>query len=240
MNSNAQGKKNMNVFEKIVGIFSSPKETFVAINEKPTWLIPFIIIVIVATVSQFLLMDITFSDQIEAMKARGMNSEQIQAAQKSMQGPIKYIGFIAAPIFILLAWLILSGIFLFTGNTIMGGRAQFKNVLAVVSWSGLIGIVQSALQTYLVISNGTSFGVTTSLAILLPTPQLGEDKTVLYRLLSRFDIFTFWTLILWIIGLAVVYKFSTKKSATMVLSLWAIYIVLVVAIGSLLGGVFGM
>jgi len=95
------------------------------------------------------------------------------------------------------------------------------------------------LRTYLVISNGTSFGVTTSLAILLPTPQVGESKTLLYRLLSRFDIFTIWTLVLWIIGLAVVYKFSTKKSATMVLTLWAIYIVLVVALGSLLGGIFG-
>ncbi len=239
MNSDSKEGKDMNVFEKIIGIFSSPRDTFVAIDNKPNWLIPFVIIVLVVIISQFLVLDIGMNDQIEAMKARGLSSDQIQTAQEHMQGPMKYIGFIFAPIIILIVWLILAGIFLFTGNTIMGGKAQFKNILAVISWSGLIGIVQAALRTYLVISNGTSFGVTTSLAILLPTPQVGESKTLLYRLLSRFDIFTIWTLVLWIIGLAVVYKFSTKKSATMVLTLWAIYIVLVVALGSLLGGIFG-
>jgi len=239
MNSDSKEGKDMNVFEKIIGIFSSPRDTFVAIDNKPNWLIPFVIIVLVVIISQFLVLDIGMNDQIEAMKARGLSSDQIQTAQEHMQGPMKYIGFIFAPIIILIVWLILAGIFLFTGNTIMGGKAQFKNILAVISWSGLIGIVQAALRTYLVISNGTSFGVTTSLAILLPTPQVGESKTLLYRLLSRFDIFTIWTLVLWIIGLAVVYKFSTKKSATMVLTLWAIYIVLVVALGSLLGGILG-
>ena len=239
MNSDSNEGKDMNVFEKIIGIFTSPRDTFVAIDNRPTWLIPFFIIIVVVVISQFLVMDIAMNDQIEAMKARGLSSEQIQTAQEHMQGPMKYIGFIIAPVGILIVWLILAGILLFTGNTIMGGKAQFKNVLAIISWSSLIGIVQAALRTYLIISNGTSFGVTTSLAILLPTPQVGESKTLLYRLLSRFDIFTIWTLILWIIGLAVVYKFSTKKSATMVLTLWAIYIVLVVALGSLLGGIFG-
>jgi len=240
MSSNDQEKKGMNVFDKIIGIFVSPQETFQEINKKPNWLVPFIIIVIVTLISQYLLLDITLNDQIEAMKARGMTGEQMQMAQDRMQGPMKYIGFIVAPIFILLAWLILSGILLFTGNTVMGGKAKFVNVLAVVSWSSVIGIVQAALRTYLIISKGTSFGVTTSLAILLPTPQIGESKTILYRLLSRFDIFTIWTLILWIIGLSVVYNFSTKKSATMVLTLWTIYILFVVGVGSLLGGMFGM
>jgi len=240
MNTEGQKKSNMNVFEKIIGIYTSPKETFMEINKKPTWLVPFIIIALVAIISQFLLMDITFQDQIEVMKSRGMSQEQIELAQERMEGPMKYIGFIAAPIGLLIVWLILAGIFLFTGNNIMGGKAKFKDALAVVSWSGIIGIVQTGLYTYLVHSNGTRFGVTTSLAILLPTPQLGEDKTVLYRILARFDIFTIWTLILWIIGLSVVYNFSTKKSATMVLTLWAIYILFVVGVGSLLGGMFGM
>ncbi|MEJ2628260.1 MAG: Yip1 family protein [bacterium] len=171
MNSDSKEGKDMNVFEKIIGIFTSPRDTFVAIDNKPTWLIPFFIIIVVVVISQFLVMDIAMNDQIEAMKARGLSSEQIQTAQEHMQGPMKYIGFIIAPVGILIVWLILAGILLFTGNTIMGGKAQFKNVLAVISWSSLIGIVQAALRTYLIISNGTSFGVTTSLAILLPTPS---------------------------------------------------------------------
>ncbi len=240
MNAEGQKESKMNVFEKIIGIFTSPKETFTEINTKPTWLLPFIIITLLAVISQFLVMDITFQDQIEVMKSRGMSQEQIELAQERMEGPMKYIGFIAAPIGILIVWLILAGILVFTGNNIMGGNANFKNVLAVVSWSGIIGIVQQVLYTYLVISNGTRFGVTTSLAILLPAPQVGESQTLLYRILSRFDIFTIWTLILWIIGLSIVYNFSTKRSATMVLSLWIIYIIFVVAAGSLLGGMFGV
>ena len=105
-------------------------------------------------------------------------------------------------------------------------------------WSGLIGIVQMALTTFLILSKGTSHGVTTSLAFLLPAQAVGAKATILHSILSKFDIFTVWQLILWILGVAVVYKFTVKKSATMIISIWAAYVIIAVVLGQLMGGLF--
>jgi hypothetical protein len=122
----------------------------------------------------------------------------------------------------------------------MGGEAKFKKVFSVVAWSSLVGVLAGIIKTPLILSKGTLQGVTTSLAILLPTPEPGQSPSVLYQLLTKFDVFTIWTIALYCIGLAVIYKFTTKKSATLVISLWIIWIIISVALGSIFGGMLGM
>jgi len=225
--------------KNIIGIFTSPRETLERTNEKPSWLIPFIISVIFAVAFQFLLMDIQAKDQIATFEARDISAQQMEAMRNNVEGPARYFGLIAIPIVVLIMWSILSGIYLLVGNTIMGGESKFKNLFSMFAWTGLIGIAAGLVRTLLVLARGTSHGVTTSLAILLPTPAVGAAKPALYRLFSQFEIFTIWGLILWIIGVSVIYKFTMKKSATLVLSLWVIWLVISVALGGVLGQ-FGM
>jgi hypothetical protein len=239
MNAEETSAREMGVFSRITGIFTSPRETFGSIDQKPTWLVPFLIVVIIAIVLNFLALDIGMKYQIAKMEAKEMSAEQIDNMQSRMEGPLKYVQIVAIPVVTLILWVILAGILLFCGNTIMGGESTFKKVYSIVAWSSLVTMVGAILKTFLILSKGTVHGVTISLAILLPTPELGESTPILYRLLSKFDPFTIWELILWIIGLAVVYRFTTKKSATLVLFLWAIWIVISVALGSVLGGMFG-
>ncbi len=230
--------KEMGVIGRIVGIFSSPKETFESIDRKPTWLIPFIISIVVTVVLQFLILDIGIADRMEMMRAQEMSAQQLEAAEAQMAGPMRYIGIIAIPIVVLIIWAILAGILLFGGNTIMGGESKFKKMLSMVAWTSLIGVVGGTLKTLLILSKGTAHGVVTSLAILLPTPAPGQ-ATTLYRLLDRFDVFSIWNLVLWIIGISVIYKFKIKKSATFIIILWAVYIVLAVLLGGVFGSMFG-
>jgi hypothetical protein len=239
MNTETDSIKETGALSKVVGIFTSPRETFKSIDQKPTWLVPFLIVVILSVVMQFLVMDIGMKDQIARMEARNTPAAQIEAMQSRMEGPWKYIGVAFVPVAILAVWAVLAGILLFGGNTMMGGETKFKKVFSVMAWSSLVGMVGQILKTFLILSKGTSRGVVTSLAILLPTPELGEKTPILYRFLSRFDLFTIWELIIWIIGLAVIYRFETKKSAMLVLSLWVIWVLISVALGGLLGGMFG-
>ena len=239
MNAENQSATEMGDFERFLGIFTSPRETFVSIDRKPTWLMPFIIIVIVMIGLQLLSMDIGIKDRIADMQARDIPQEEVDQMTSRMTGPLKYIGLVAVPPITLLVWAILAGILLFGANTMMGGQTTFKKIFSAVAWSSLIGLVGAILKTLLTLSRGSTHGVATSLAILLPTPGLGQSKSVLYRLLERFDLFTVWTLFLWIIALAVLNRFSTKKSAILVGSLWAIYIVLSVALGGLFSGMTG-
>ncbi len=238
MSTQETSVKPVGVFGRIVGIFTSPRETFVSIEQKPTWIVPFLIGLVFLVVFQFLTLEIQAGDRVAMMEAQDRPAEQIDAVRSQMDSPLKYIGLVVGPIAMLVVWAILAGIILFTGNTIMGGQGNFKKLFSMVGWSSLVGILGGILHLLLILPKGTSHGVTTSLAILLPTPPLGETP-FLYRLLTKFDVFTIWNLVLWIIGISVIYRFTMKKSATLVLSLWALWIIASVALGSVLGNIFG-
>jgi hypothetical protein len=185
-------------------------------------------------------MDIVMKDQIAGLEARDLTEQQMEAMRSPMEGSMKYIGVIVAPVGILIAWSVLAGVLLFGCNTILGGEGKFKKIFSVVAWSYLVMMLGGVIKSFLIVSKGTSQGVTTSLALFLPMPGIGEKASLLYRFLSRLDIFTIWQIALWIIGLAVVYRFSPKKIANFVLPLWALYIVVAVLLGSILGPSLGM
>ena len=231
--------KEIGPFGRLVGIFMSPRETFDSIARKPTWLFPFIVAAILTIVMSMMVMDITLKERIADMEARGTPSEQVESAQSMMQSSIKYVSVVITPVGILVVWSILAGVLLLGCNTIMGGETKFKNVFSVVAWTSMVTILGGIVQSFLIVSKGTSQGVSTNLSLFLPLPGIGQDPSILYRLLSKFDLFVMWQLILWIIGLAVVSRLTVKKSAAFVLSLWALYIVVTVALGSVLGPIFG-
>ena len=231
---NSTNEKEMGVLSRIIGVFSSPRETFVSLDRRPTWLVPFIILVIAVVVMQVTLRGVQAQEMVARLEARGMPQEQIEAIQARMQGPASYIGLVVAPIFMLIVWAVIAGLLWFGGNTIMGGTSTFKKMFSLVAWSGLIGFLGIAVKTFLILSKGTTVGVTTSLAAFLPSPELGAAPGILYRLLSKFDLFTIWEMVLWTIGISVMYKFTMKKSACLVGTLWILWIVVSVA----LGGVF--
>ncbi len=239
MSTDAVATKEMGVMSRIVGIFASPKETFESLDRKPTWLVPFIIVTFLTIAMQYLVIDIAMQDQIAKMEARGIPQEQLDLIQQRMAGPTRYIQMAVIPVAMLAIWAIIGGILLMGTNSIMAGSATFKKIFALEAWTSLIGMAGGILKTILILSKGTSLGVTTSLAILLPTPPLDKTAPVLYRLLSKLDVFTIWGLVLWIIGLSVMGKISTNKSATFVISIWVLWIVVSVVLGGVLGPMFG-
>jgi hypothetical protein len=224
--------KEMSAVQKVIGIFTAPRQTFEAIDQKPTWLLPFLIGIIFFIIFQMLTVDIQTSERFQLMENQGrLTPEQMDAARSQMQGPLKYAGLVAGPVVWLIMLVILTAIFYVTANLTIGGDSTFKKVFSIVCWSGLIGSLSLIIMTFLILSKGTMQGVGLDLSVLLSTPALGEEKSTLYRLLSKFDIFTIWQIVLWIIGLSVTYKTTVKKAAVPILSLWALWIIVSVALG---------
>lgn len=222
----------MSTMQKIIGIFTAPRITLEAIDKNPTWFLPFIIGVIFFLGFQILTMDIQTEYRLEMMEARGdIPAEAMEAARAQMQGPVKYIGLIAGPIVMLIMIVIIAGLFYVAGNLMIGGDTSFKNIFAMVNWTGLIGILSLIIMTLLVLNKGTLHGVALDLSILLDTPAIGEEKSVLYRILSKFDIFVIWQMVVYIIGMSVAYKSTAQKAAVPILSLWGIWIIISVAFG---------
>jgi hypothetical protein len=222
----------MSTMQKIIGIFTAPRNAFEAIDKNPTWFLPFIIGVVFFLIFQFLTMDIQTNYRLEMMEARGdIPAEAMDAARAQMQGPVKYIGFVAGPIVMLIMIVIIAALFYVAGNIMIGGDTSFKHIFAMVNWAGLVGCISLIIMTLLIVNKGTMHGVALDLSILLDTPAVGESKSILYRILSKFDIFVIWQIVLYIIGMSVAYKSSIQKAAVPILSLWGIWIIISVAFG---------
>ena len=235
MSAEVSEAKELGVFGRIIGIFTSPKEAFQDINNKPNWLIPFLIVTAAVLIVQFFLMDIGLADRLAQLEARDIPEAQMEIARNQMQGPLKYVQFVIIPIMTLLMWCIVSGIHLFFVNVPFGGETNFKKMFAVTAWSSLINVVAVLLRMVLVMSKGTSIGVTTSLAILLPTPGLSETPSLLFKLLAHLDIFAIWGLFLTAIGISEISKLNINKAATVVIIMWALWILITIPLWNIFG-----
>jgi len=97
MTEEATKSNEMSVVNKIVGIFTSPREAFESINQNPSWIIPFLIGLVFFLIFQYFTVDIQMADQIAKLEARDMPAAQMEAARGQMQGFAKYLGFIIGP-----------------------------------------------------------------------------------------------------------------------------------------------
>ena len=238
MNEESSTVKEMSVWNKIIGIFTSPREALESINQKPTWLIPFIIGLIFFFIFQYATMDIQMDYQIAKLEAKDLPAEQLAVTQNQMQGPVKYLGFIFGPIAMLIIWAAYAGCFLLFGNWMIGGDSNFKKMFSIVSWTSLVGIISLILMTFLIVSKGTMHGIALDLSLLLPTPAIGAQPGLLYLILSKIDFIVIWQVILWTIGLSVTYNTTTKKAAAPILTLWGLWIVISIAFTSVFGNMF--
>lgn len=215
--------QEMNVFQKIVGIFTSPAKTFASIDLKPTILVPLLLIIAVNLVFVFTAGDVikteSLTRQEQAMQERGMDPDQIDDALARTE---KFMGItmpafsVVGPVVVLV---VIAGVFLFVGNVILGGKTTFKKVMSVATWSWLVVSLYSLVMLPIVLAK-ESLQVSFSLATFM-----SEDarQSFLYNLLAKVDIFYIWWLVVFSIGLAVIYKMRIQKTATAVFITYAIY-----------------
>jgi len=229
----------MSVFNKIVGIFTSPREAFESINQNPSWLIPFLIGLVFFLIFQYTTVDIQIADSIATIDAMDLPAEHLESArERQTQGFSKYSGYIFGPIIILISWVVIAAYFLLMGKWTLKGESNFKKLFAMVAWSSLIGILSFVIMSFLITSKGTLHGVGLDLSILLTTPPIGVDRSFLFLFLSKIDFFVIWQLILWTIGLSVTFNTSTNKTVTPVLILWAIWIAISIPFTMLLESLY--
>ncbi|MFQ5824379.1 MAG: YIP1 family protein [bacterium] len=219
-------------FQKVIGVFTSPGKTFASIDLNPTWLLPILLFAIINLVFIFTVRNIliqeTLAQQEERMIERGMESEQIEQALSRTEWGIKYFAPVTGVVFPLIILLIVSGIFLFVGNVILGGSATFKKVFSVSAHAWLIFSLGALVALPIVVAKET-MQVTFSLATLMSEES---SKTFLYQLLAKIDLFAIWWIAVQSIGLAIIYKMKTQKMTTIVVILYGIYAIVASAIGS--------
>ena len=227
---------DISFFAKLVGVVLDPRKTFRAVAARPQWVAPILILMCVGLLFAILAQPVIIQEldsgkQMQQLMER-RNMTQEQAAQAiEMQKKFAGIGvLVSAPLSEVATCLIFAVILLFVGNTILGGAAKFVAIFSAYAWARLITVLGTAAKIPLVLSEKT-IQVTLSPAILLPGSDTGS---LLYAVLSVFDIFHIWEAILVCFAMAAVYKITLQRSVSFV---GTIYVVLA-AVGILLRELF--
>ena len=219
----------------ILDIYFAPSKVFNALKEKPQWITPLIIVLLVVAVTAVVTVSLTreaiIARQEEMFQERGMSEEQIEQAKQFTSGPIIMIsGAISAAIFtavLLVVFALVVNLFI----PLFGGESGFKKIFSVICFSALVTVPAAILKIILLAITGSPY-VTTSLALL--APGLAKNSFT-YQLLSGFDLFVIWEMILVSMGISITNNLLKKNAYILVFLIWFVSIFIGIGVGSIFG-----
>jgi hypothetical protein len=231
----AQGPKG-GFLSSIIDIFVDPFKVFARIDAGLSWWKPFALVTAVSMALAFL--TLPFQKKMMALNVRGLSEEQLQ---KAAEGFDKYapLSLITVPIFLIVVYLVLAGIVHLAIN-IMSSRSNYKKTLSLVSFCGIITIIEQIISTAVLRMRGVeSVESAADLKFSLSlAPLLGEEKGLLNAVLQSLSIFSIWYYVVLVLGIAAIFKITRKAAIIPVLPIW-IFGILVLWIGGKYGGGMG-
>jgi len=214
-------------FKGLYEVVVSPSAYFAKVKQKPTVLVPYIVLGLLVLFFFFMSADLlvdwrmTMPDVQEQMSNSGMSEAQMRVAMK-----YSIIG--GGTIAMLLGPIVIAALAMFWGNFVMAGKARFKQLLSVALWGEYIFALGMLVTLPLMLAKG-SIGVSLSLAAFLGQP---DPTSVLYVALSKISVFHIWELIVIGFGLSIIYDFPRNKGMWLsVLSMGLLSILQVVTTG---------
>src|ERR1700742_2855470 len=218
---------------RIIGVFTSPKQTFTSIAEKPSWIAPMLLMMVLAIVVGSLLNSkMNWNEYIrhkaeENPRFAAMSEEQ---KDQALVGQVKFwkgfsycVGAVAIPISIL----IFAGIYLVAFNLFRGAGVRYGQAFAITTHAFLPTVITSILA--MIILPLKAYGdvdpeniVATSLKAYLPETA----PKALLALGGSIELFWIWCLILVAIGFAAANPRKVKQGAAfgIVFGLWAVWV----------------
>jgi hypothetical protein len=216
----------------ILGTYYQPDKVFEGMKDKPRWLIPLIVsVVFTLIVTAIILPTIVMPEQMAKIGSNpDIPAEQVEAIQARMSGPIPLIAGLASNLILMPAGLLLIGLIFWWIFSMMGHKAQFKQMFTAAVFGSLIGIPGAIVKVPLMFVKETA-KVSTSLGLLLPAEM---EEGFLVRLLNHIDFFTLWSLVVMAVGFSVFSGAPRKKSYWTVFGCWAVFILILSALGGLI------
>jgi len=216
------------LFARAVGMFTSPGRTFEGVVRTPR---PVGVLFLAAAITALATGLPQFTErgrqaaldmqqqQIEKFTGQPVTDETYARLEQQSRygGYVTIVSvFIGSPI----AVLVFGGLYWVVFNTVLGGTAAFKQVLAVVSHSTIISAVGVAVGAPIQYAKGT-MSTTGPFNLGALVPML-DEKSFLANFLGFIDPFRVWGVVVTAIGLAVLYKRKSASIATALLILYAL------------------
>jgi len=235
-------QKPLSEVERVVDAFVAPTKTFTDILRSTSWWLPFLLIVLVTSVSSYAVgkqigWDTVAETQIRLNPKQEDAMNQLPPDQKATRMKIsaavtKYIMY-ALPVFALvtaaLAALILWGTF----NFGLGAKTTYGQMFAVWMYAGLPGLLKGILIAVVAFfgSSPESFNIKdpvgTNLGYYMP-----DAAPWLKAALGFVDLIGLWNLALLVIGTAVVARVKVGSAAAVVVGWWLLLVLISVGIAA--------
>lgn len=219
-------------FGRVFGVLFSPKPTFESIVRRPTWVLPLILIVIVSVVMIFIFGQrvgwrafMIRQDQQNSRTQKQMESMTAEQRENMINTQTK-----VAPIFTYVVVVLMLAF-----NLIHGTKIKFVPSLAIVSYSWVPGLIGALLGIFILFIKDPSTVDLEHLVASNGGAFLSDDSPKwLVTLLTMFDLFAFWNMILMAIGFSAAdpKKISFGKALGTIVGVWLIYVVIKVGLAA--------
>ena len=236
----AEQPAGLSQWQRVVNAFTAPSKTFNDIKRgNKSWWLPFLLFVVFGTGLWAIVgMQVTWPQVVEnglrmapkqAERLDQLTPEQRESQKKISAVVQQYAIWLPAPVWVLVMDLIAATVLLGTINFGFGGKASFGQVLAVIWYAGLPGLIKLVLGAVGLFAGvapesfmpgnpaGTNLGY-----YLSPT----DTNKILYALATGIDPITIWSLVLTAIGLAIVAGVKRTSGYIAVFGWWAVMLLI--------------
>jgi hypothetical protein len=143
---------------RLFGVFLNPRRTFESMRERPRFLLPFILLLVVQTGIAFALFHsgVIAEQTVAKMEDQGKDERSIEAVQNFFEGPGGLITtVVTAPFATAIGVLAGSAVLFFMANLMLGARLRFRHYISAVAYAGVIQIVDQLVRVGLILHNRT-------------------------------------------------------------------------------------
>ena len=215
---------------RFVGVIVSPRATFEQVARDPRWLgMLALTIALVATFNTALLStDVgeraMLEQQVRAVESFGIvvSDEQYDEMADVAQYAV-YLALAGLLVQVPLVNAVLAGVLFFVAYGFLGARLTFTQVFAVVIHAGVVLVVQGAFVAPL---NYIREAMSNPATLAAFVPML-DPESFIVRMLSVFDIFFLWWVMLLAIGIGVV---TERRTGPIAVGLYVVYATIAVAV----------
>ena len=233
----AEPPPKRNGLQRLAGALFAPVDTFREIAQKPDLLTPIIAILIVSFITTLVIVPrMDFESALREQMAetnRNMSKEDVDRVVRFSSAAAKMLAYVS-PLLNLLFFVVIAAVLLLAFR-LFGGEGTFKQAFSVSLYAWLPLLILGIVTTIVLLGRGTVNPDEMSTVVMSHPGFLVDHETnpVAFALLSSIDLFTIWSLVLFIIGFSFVSRMSRGKSAAIVLTLWAVMIVFKVGFAAL-------
>jgi len=226
----------LNQLERVIDTYVAPEKTFVDIRRNASWWLPFLLGVCIT-----LLFTFSIDRQIGFDKVAEANIDRSAQAQDRMNSlpeaqREKAVHMIATttrifsyvyPVASLIFSLLIAAILMVSFNFALGAEQPYKRYLAVWFYASLPLDLKYILATVAIFAGAGSdnFDMQNPLGTNIGWYLSSDASLSLRTMLTSFDIFTIWTVVLLIVGCATVARVKRSSAAIVIVGWWILTII---------------